>query len=66
MVPITFCAHRNLLITLAISPDLRITGIAFYFGILGAHLAPRIGVRFPFSGEVWASAEHMSQAFPLR
>ena len=56
MVPITFCAHRNLLITLAISPDLRITGIALYFGILGAHLASRIGVHFPFSGEVWASA----------
>ena len=50
MDSITFCAHGNLLITLAISPDLRIAGRALYFGILGAHLAPRIVVCFPTSG----------------
>ena len=63
MGPITFCAHVNLLIAHAISPDLRIAGRALYFGILGAHLAPRIVVRFPTSGVVGASAKLMSKAF---
>ena len=62
MGPITFCAHGNLLITHAISPELRIAGRALYFGILGAQLAPRIVVRFPTSGEVGASAKLMSKA----
>jgi len=63
MSPITFCAHGYLLIALAISPDLRFAGRALYFGILSAHLAPRIVVRFPTSGVVGASAKLMSKAF---
>ena len=63
MGPITFCTHGNLLIAHAISPDLRTAGRALYFGILGAHLAPRIVVHFPPSGKVGASAKLMSKAF---
>ena len=57
MLTITFCAHRNLLIAFAISPDLCIAGSAIYFGILCLHLTPGICLRFPNSGEIWASAK---------
>jgi len=59
MLTITFCAHRNLLIAFAISPDLCIAGSAIYFGILCLHLTPGICLRFPNSGEIWASAKLM-------
>ena len=62
MDPITLCAHINLLIALAIRSDLCIVDSALYFCILCLQLTPCIGLCFPTSGEIWASAKLVSQA----
>ena len=61
MDPITLCAQGNLLIAYAIGSDLRKAPRTLYFCILGGYFIPRIFVRTPFSGEVWAGKELMSQ-----
>ena len=59
MDPITLCAQGNLLIACAIGSNLRITPRTLNFSILGRYFSPRIGVRTPFSSEIWAGKKLM-------
>ena len=57
MVPITFCAHRSLLISTAISPDCRMAVGTLHFGTWCRYRAPHICLFFPNSGVIGAGTK---------
>ena len=50
MDPITFCAHRNLLIAFAIGSDICFSGSTLNFHIFCLRFGPTIDPRIPHSG----------------
>ena len=62
MNPITFCAHRKVLIVVAIGSDLRFAGSTLNFNILYLHFGPCITPRIPHSCVVRKTYKLMPQA----
>ena len=62
MDPITLCAHRNLLIAVAIGSDLRFAGSTLNFHIFCLSFGPPIIPRIPHSGVVRTTHKLMPQA----